>query len=220
VQQRQLGPEAMPTRVKICGITRLEDAQLAVELGAAALGFNFYPPSPRCIVPAAAHHIMHQILPLVMTVGIFADETDDEHVAQVAREAGVRAVQLHGPNVPRVNGALQDYPLIRAVAVKPGFVPAELGKLQAAAFLLDGFDPALRGGTGKSFDWTLAKEAKRYGTIILAGGLTPENVAQAIREVRPFAVDVASGVESAPGVKDPGKLRAFFAEVARADREL
>ena len=208
----------MPTRVKICGITRWEDAQLAVELGAAALGFNFYPPSPRYIDPAAARAIILKLAPLVTAVGIFADEWDGEHVARIARESRVRVVQLHGPQFPRLSGALEDFPRIRGVAVREGFQPVMLSELVGDAFLLDAFDPELLGGTGKTFNWALAREANRYGTIILAGGLTPENVGQAIREVRPFAVDVASGVESAPGRKDAGKLRAFFQEVEGADR--
>ena len=208
----------MPTRVKVCGITRLEDAQWAIELGAAALGFNFYPPSPRCIAPAAARYIIRRLAPLVMPVGVFADEEDAERVAGVARQAGVAAVQLHGPKYPKLDGVLGDFLLIRAVAVGADFRAANLHGLQANAFLLDAFDPALHGGTGKSFDWSLAHEAKQYGPLILAGGLTPENVAQAIREVRPFAVDVASGVESAPGIKDQAKLRAFFLAVQAADR--
>ncbi|MGD1103840.1 MAG: phosphoribosylanthranilate isomerase [Terriglobia bacterium] len=210
----------MLTRVKICGITRWEDAQLAVELGAAALGFNFYPPSPRYIDPAAARAIILKLPPLITAVGIFANESDDEHVARVARESRVRVVQLHGPQFPPMNGALADFMRIRAVAVREGFHPEMLRELGGDAFLLDAFDPELVGGTGKPFNWALAREANRFGTIILAGGLTPENVGQAIREVRPFAVDVASGVESAPGVKDPGKLRDFFAAVAKADKAI
>jgi len=206
----------MPTRVKICGITRLEDAHLAVELGAAALGFNFCPPSPRYMASAAAAEIIRQVLPFVMTVGVFADETDAEHVAAVAREARVIAIQLHGPRFPESSGALEGFPLIHAVAVREDFRPDELGRLKASAFMLDTFDPSLPGGTGRTFNWSLAREAARYGPIILAGGLTPENVGQAIREVRPFAVDVASGVESAPGIKDPVKLRAFFEAVEEA----
>lgn len=208
----------MITRVKICGITRLEDARLAVEVGAAALGFNFYPPSPRHIAPRRAAEIIRELPPFVASVGVFADEDDQEHVARVAREAGVAAVQLRGPKLPATSGALATYPLILAVAVGEGFKPEELGQLKARAFLLDAFDANLLGGTGKTFDWRLARDAKRYGSIILAGGLTPENVGQAIREVRPFAVDVASGVECAPGVKDAAKLRAFFGAVAEADR--
>ena len=207
----------MRTRVKICGITRLEDARLAVELGAAALGFNFYPPSPRYIAPAAAAGIIRRLPPFVTPVGVFADETDAGHVAALAREARVIAVQLHGPRFPESSGPLEGFLLIRAVAVREDFRPDELGRLEANAFLLDTFDPNLHGGTGKTFNWSMAREAARYGPVILAGGLTPENVGQAIREVRPFAVDVASGVESAPGIKDAAKLRAFFAAVEEAD---
>lgn len=207
----------MATRVKICGITRLEDARLAIELGAAALGFNFYPPSPRYIEPRRAAEIIRELPPFVASVGVFADEGNEEHVAAVAREACVTAVQLRGPKLPGTNGALAAYPLILAVAVGESLNPEEFGRLKARAFLLDAFDANLLGGTGKTFDWRLAREAKQYGNIILAGGLTPENVGQAIREVRPFAVDVASGVESAPGVKDAAKLRDFFAAVGEID---
>lgn len=200
-------------------MTRLEDAQLAVELGAAAIGFNFYPPSPRSIAPEAAREIARRLPPFVVTVGVFADETDADRVLALAREAGVAAVQLHGPRFPAVERELGPYPVIRAVAVREGFKPEELARLKARAFLLDAHDADLRGGTGKTFDWALARQAASYGPIILAGGLNSGNVREAIRTVRPFAVDVASGVESAPGVKDTGKLRAFFAEVEKANRE-
>jgi phosphoribosylanthranilate isomerase len=212
----------MPTRVKICGITRAEDAAAAVELGAAALGFNFYPPSPRYVAPMAASEIIRRLPPFVTAVGVFAEESDAGRVAAMAREAGVIAVQLHAPVFPFPEpGAspLDGFRVIRAVAIGEDFQPEQLKLFRAHAYLLDAYDPTLRGGTGKSFNWALAREAKRFGPIILAGGLTPENVAQAIREVRPFAVDVASGVESGPGVKDHLKLRAFFSEVERANRE-
>lgn len=209
----------MPTRVKICGITRLEDALLAVELGASALGFNFYPPSPRYIAPAEARAIIRQLPPFVMAVGVFADETESGHIVAVGQEAGVAAIQLHGPRFPAVNSGLGGYPLIRAVAVREDFRSEVLRSLEAGAYLLDAFDPNRHGGTGRPFDWSLARDAGRFGPIILAGGLTPENVGQAIRKVRPFAVDVASGVESDPGRKDPAKLRAFFAAVEEANRE-
>lgn len=207
----------MATRVKICGVTRWEDAQLAIDLGAAALGFNFYPPSPRYIEPHCAAEIIRQLPPFVVSVGIFADEDDEKHVADVTREAGVTAIQLRGPKLPATSGALAGYALILAVAVGANLNPEEFGRLKARAFLLDTYGANLLGGTGKTFDWRLAREAKKYGNIILAGGLTPANVGQAIREVRPFAVDVASGVESAPGMKDPAKLRAFFASVGEID---
>ncbi len=212
----------MPTRVKICGITRAEDARLAVELGAAALGFNFYSPSPRYLAPVAAAEIIRQLPPFVVSVGVFADERDARRVVAVAREAGVSAVQLHGPGFPASASGrvLRGYPLIRAVAVREGFRIEELSGLDASAFLLDAFDPKLIGGTGRSIDWNLARAAKRFGTIILAGGLTPENVGEAIRQVRPYGVDVASGVESEAGKKDLRKLRAFLAAVDEADRNL
>jgi phosphoribosylanthranilate isomerase len=209
----------MPTRTKICGLTRLEDAQRAVDLGAAALGFNFYPLSPRYIEAAAARAILQRLPPFVATVGVFANETDAGHVISLAREAGVTAVQVHGPRFPALHEFLPVFTLVVAVAVREGFKPEELSKIECSAYLLDAFDPDRLGGTGKTFDWSAARQAKQYGPIILAGGLTPENVARAVREVRPFAVDVASGVESAPGIKDPAKLRAFFAAVAEADRE-
>ena len=210
----------MPTRVKICGITRWEDAQLAVELGASALGFNFYPPSPRYIAPEAAKAIILRLPPFVTAVGVFANEIDGAHVAAIARETGVEAVQLHGPGFPKADGALASFQMIRAVTVPKGAKIEDLTLSGAGAYLLDAFDPDLSGGTGKTFDWTLAREAKKYGPIILAGGLTPENVSQAIRESRPYAVDVASGLESSPGKKDAAKLLAFFAAVANADKGL
>ena len=209
----------MPTRIKICGLTRLEDAQRAVDLGAAALGFNFYAPSPRYIEPEPARAIIRCLPPLVTAVGVFANETDAGHVISLALEAGATTVQVHGPRFPALDELLAVFTLVVAVAVREGFKPEEHCKIKPSAFLLDAFDPDRLGGTGRTFDWSVAREAKQYGPIILAGGLTPENVAQAVREVRPFAVDVASGVESAPGIKDPAKLRAFFAAVAQADKE-
>ncbi len=210
----------MPTRIKICGLTRLEDARLAVELGAAALGFNFYPRSPRYIAPAEARKIIGRLPPFVTAVGIFADEQKSSSVLSTAREAGVTGVQLHGPRFPVLGEVAGEYPLILAVAVREGFRADNLRSFSANAFLLDTYDPELRGGTGRTFDWTACHEARHYGSIILAGGLTPENVGHAIREVRPYAVDVASGVESSPGKKDPAKMEAFFEVVATADREL
>ena len=209
----------MPTRVKICGITRLEDAQQAVDLGAAALGFNFYPPSPRYIEPEAARAMVRRLPPFVTPVGVFADETEAGLVFSIAGEAGATAVQLHGPGFPDLQALLSAFAVVVAVQVREGFKAEALGKFQPTAYLLDAFDADRLGGTGKTFDWNAAREAKRYGPIILAGGLTPENVGQAVRLVRPFAVNVASGVESAPGIKDSAKLRAFFAAVTEADTE-
>lgn len=210
----------MPTHVKICGITRVEDARLAVELGAAALGFNFFRPSPRYVEPGRAREMIAQLPRRVTTVGIFAEEATAAEVARVAREAKVTAVQLHKPGFALPAIELAEFNVILGVPVKPGFEPAALAKLSADGILLDASDPRIHGGTGKTFDWSLAREARPYAKIILAGGLTAANVAQAIFEAKPFAVDVASGVESAPGVKDPAKMRAFFEAVENADAEL
>lgn len=210
----------MPTRIKICGITRLEDARLAVELGAAALGFNFFPRSPRYLEPRAAAEIIAQLPPFVTAVGVFAEETDAAHIASVAREAGVATVQLHGSGPGDVGSLREVFFLVRAVPVRGDFKASELARLRAHAFLLDAYDPVKMGGTGKTFNWALAREAGRYGPIILAGGLTPENVGEAVRQARPFAVDVASGVEANPREKDAAKLLAFFAAVEAVDREL
>ena len=209
----------MPTRIKICGLTRLEDARRAADLGAAALGFNFYPLSPRYIEPAAARAIIGRLPPFVAAAGVFANETDAGHVISQAREAGATTVQVHGPRFPALDELRAVFTLVVAVAVREGFKPEELRKIKPSAYLLDAFDPDRLGGTGRTFDWKAAREAKQYGPIILAGGLTPENIARGVREVRPFAVDVASGVESAPGIKDAAKLRAFFTAVAEADKQ-
>ena len=203
----------MPTRIKICGITRAEDARLAAELGAAALGFNFYPKSPRAISPPAAAEIIRTLPPFVVPVGIFADDTDADRILAVAGEAGVRALQIHGPHLPDLDKLRMQHPLILAVSVGADFRVESLGETKASAYLLDAHDPKLLGGTGKSFDWSVARKAARYGPIIVAGGLRAENVGAAIREARPYGVDVASGVESSPGIKDAAKLRAFFEAV-------
>ena len=210
----------MQTRVKICGVTSLEDALAAVELGAAAVGFNFYRPSPRYIDPARAAEIIRNLPPQVDPVGVYADEEDAEKVLEVARRSGVRMLQLHGPRLPPAE-PLGNYPLIRAFPVGSGFDLHQLSRYNAYAFLLDGFAEKKLGGTGQTFDWSVAREAARYGRIFLAGGLTPENVSEAIRTARPFGVDVASGVEASPGQKDRKKMEEFFAtvNVAAADEE-
>jgi phosphoribosylanthranilate isomerase len=210
----------MPTRIKVCGITRLEDALLAAELGADGLGFNFYGPSPRYIAPTEARAIIERLPPFVEAVGVYADETEMDHVTAIADKSGIGTIQLHGPRFPELAARPARYCLIRAVAVGEGFKAESLAAIRANAFLLDAFHPKLSGGTGKTFDWELAREANNHGTIILAGGLNPENVGRAIQEVRPYAVDVASGVESEPGKKDAGLLRAFFAAVQEADNNL
>jgi len=197
-------------KVKICGITCWRDAKAALDAGADALGFNFYPPSPRFIPPRRAREIVRRLPRNTQAVGVFVDEPL-ENVLEIARVSGVRFLQLHGRESPATVAALgHTLPVIKAFRVRPGFRLARLASYpRAKAFLLDGFHRTLRGGTGRAFDWSVAKRAKRYGRIYLSGGLTSENVAQAIRHARPFAVDVASGVEAQPGKKDPARVRAF-----------
>ncbi len=204
-------------RVKICGITSWADAKLAVDCGADAVGFNFYPRSPRYLTPAEARRIARRLPRRTTAVGVFVDESPAK-VTAIAGAAGFDWVQLHGAESPAVVRQLaESYAVIKAFRVGGRFRPARLGRYApAAAFLLDGFRAGLPGGTGRAFDWRVAQRAKRYGRIILAGGLGPRNVAQAILEVEPFAIDVCSGVEARPGKKDAGRLRELMRQVEAA----
>ncbi len=208
-------------RVKICGITSWLDARAACEAGAHALGFNFYPPSPRALAPAAAWEIRRRLPPFVEAVGVFVN-WEANPVASLCASLRLHAAQLHGDESPKlVAEVAQRIPAIKAFRAGDGFSLARLAKYRAAsAFLLDGAGKGQYGGTGETSDWEFARRVAETRPIILAGGLTPENVAEAIRTVRPYAVDVASGVESRPGKKDPGKLREFLREAERASREL
>ncbi len=211
----------MTVRVKICGVTRWEDARLACDLGAAALGFNFYEKSPRATAPSDAWAMVRRLPPFVASVGVFVNWRASA-VLSLARALRFTAVQLHGDEPHEDIAAIAaEFPVIRAIRVPPASRRIRIPRrLPASAFLLDAARTGQFGGTGAAIDWRAARSAARSHRIILAGGLNPANVAQAIREVRPFAVDAASGVESRPGRKDAGKLREFFAEVARANREL
>jgi phosphoribosylanthranilate isomerase len=209
----------MRTRVKICGVTNLADARRAVAFGADWLGFNFYPGSPRCIAPARAAAIIRKLPRRVRSIGVFRDEPR-ARIASVVRQAGLAGVQLHGRESARTIAALaRRFPVWKAVRVRGAFRTASLEKYRAAeAILLDAFRPGVPGGTGRTFDWTVAARARQHARIILAGGLTPENVGDAVRTARPFAVDVASGVELRAGKKDARKMRRFIAAVRAADR--
>ena len=209
-------------RVKICGITNWPDARAACDAGAHALGFNFYPASPRSISPAAAWEIRRWLPPFVEAVGVFVN-WEPVAVASLSVSLRLHAAQLHGDESPKVVAAVaRRIPVIKAFRVRKGFSLTQIAPYDAPAFaiLLDGALTGQYGGTGKTTDWGLARKAARKRLIILSGGLAPENVAAAILAVRPYAVDVASGVESRPGRKDPGKLREFFREVERANRKL
>jgi phosphoribosylanthranilate isomerase len=203
-------------RIKICGITNAGDALLAAELGAHALGFIFYQKSPRSISPDKARHMIAQLPPFVLSVGVFLDE-DAAQVREIASLAGLDWVQLHGSESPEYCRSLGRR-VIKGFRVRNEQIFAQLTEYQGAAqaFLLDTYRPGVPGGTGETFDWAIARQVKKCGPIILAGGLTPENVAEAIRVAQPQAVDVASGVEAAPGKKDPEKLKAFIEAVKSA----
>ena len=194
------------TAFKICGITRDADAGLAVSLGASALGFVLWPGSPRHVKLARVRMIVAAMPPFVTPVGVFVDPTTEEIAAAAA--AGVRLAQIHG--VPPASSPL---PVLRAVHLGSNEegLDAEVGPLDTV--LLDAHDPVLQGGTGKTVDFTRAAAIAARRRIVLAGGLTSVNVADAIRTVKPYAVDVASGVEAEPGIKDPSKLRAFIEAV-------
>jgi phosphoribosylanthranilate isomerase len=202
-------------RVKVCGITRIEDALLAADLGAAALGFVFWPGSPRFVEPARAREIAVALPRTVVCVGVFVDQ-DAAYVRTTSAAVGLGAVQLHGHESVEFAAALME-PVIKAVPVREGFQPETLDALPSSiTVLLDAHDPDRRGGTGKVIDWDLARQAAGRRPVILAGGLTPDNVGAAVAAVDPYAVDVSSGVESAPGVKDAARLRQFFAAVTEA----
>ena len=203
--------------VKICGITNWADAKIAMDFGAAALGFNFYRGSPRRIAVSRARDIISQLPKRTTTVGVFVNAAEIE-VLQIAQSAKLRLVQLHGDESPNsVERLTREYPVIKAFQVGTQFRECQMGRYKSAAgFLLDAFNPGMYGGTGKVFDWRVVSTAKRYGPIILAGGLRTENIAEALWKVRPFAVDICSGVEARPGKKDPRKIKAMMLEIERA----
>lgn len=200
------------TTIKMCGITQAEDAELAVALGVHALGFVLWPQSPRCISVTQAAQIVRTLPPIVASVGVFVDPTRDELVRAV-EEAGFSAVQVHG-DLARWDAIRSVSPrMIRAVRLGAGRDGIEPDVDDDTTVLLDAHDPIRMGGSGQVVDWTRAAAVAARRRLILAGGLTPANVADAIRTVRPYGVDVASGVEAQPGIKDPVKVRAFVEAV-------
>jgi phosphoribosylanthranilate isomerase len=192
--------------VKICGITRLEDARAAVAAGADALGFVLWPKSPRFVAPSAVRAIICELPKSLFLVGVFVNQPSDE-VNEAAAAAGLTHVQLHGDETP-VFAARVARPVIKATSA-----PTEATARDWPAdttWLVDGHDAERRGGTGQTADWDAVAEFARTREVVLAGGLTPENVAEAVARVRPFGIDVSSGVEHAPGIKDPERLKALF----------
>jgi phosphoribosylanthranilate isomerase len=203
------------TRVKVCGITRIEDAELAVRLGASAVGFVLWDRSPRRIGTSEASKIARTLPPLVTRVGVFVDASPQE-VAVAVREIELDAVQLHGDE------RVEDYASVPARVIKALSPTTEedvrtaIGLPPAVAVLVDAHAPVERGGTGQPADWTRAAEIARTRPILLAGGLTAASVGEAIRQVSPWAVDVSSGVEDAPGIKSARRMQEFFAAVGAA----
>lgn len=208
-------------QVKICGITNLADAKLAASYGADAVGFNFYPKSPRRVGVLQAREIIRQLPSKMAAVGVFVNAPAGE-VLKIARRAKLRAVQLHGNESPETVARLARYfPVIKAFRVGPSFDMKQLKRYRAAAaFLLDGYHRHLRGGTGETFSWGIARTGKALAPLILAGGLTAQNVRRAIRAAGSSMVDVCSGVESLPRKKDAKKVREFLEAVGKRSGKL
>jgi phosphoribosylanthranilate isomerase len=201
------------TRIKVCGITSVDDAVMAVEAGADAIGLIFWPSSKRAVDVERAQAITRALPPLIATVGVFVNETPD-HVRSVADAVGLSAVQLHGQEVVP-DWARFPRPVLKAMPVEA--YASSPWQRARAAILVDAHDPVTIGGTGRTVDWDAAKAIAATRPLVLAGGLTPDNVAQAVVWVRPWGVDVASGVERSPGTKDPLKVKAFVEAVRAAD---
>ncbi|MDD5544011.1 MAG: phosphoribosylanthranilate isomerase [Acidobacteriia bacterium] len=205
------------TRIKICGIRRLEDALAAIEFGADALGFNFYPRSPRYISVRQASRLIAALPPFITKVGVVVDFGAARDIVRLKEAVGLDAIQLHGEESAELARRLLPWPVIKAFRVGEDFDFRTVRSFPANAILLDGFSAGKPGGTGKTFDWKMARQAGRDRRIIVSGGLTASNVAEAIAQARPYAVDVASGVESSEGKKDFRKMRQFIAAVKRME---
>lgn len=206
--------------VKICGITNLDDALAAVDAGADALGFNFYPRSPRYITPEAARAIIDRLSgvgsPDLLTVGVLVNESLDA-IKKIAAVAGVSALQLHGNEPPEYCKALEDYYVIKVFSAGDEFAPKMVLQYDVQAVMLDAVDEKIFGGTGKLSNWSVARKMRElFPKLFLAGGLSAENVAAAINQAKPYAVDACSRLESAPGRKDHDRVRAFVNAVRTA----
>ena len=196
----------MSVRIKVCGITRYEDAKAAVGLGVDAIGFIFYPRSPRYVQPEAAREIIKRVPPYVSKVGVFVDE-DPQRVHDTIAFTGIDTLQLHGQEDPQYCGRFT-VSVVKAFRVGPQTPPIEFDRYPASGFLLDTWDKDSAGGTGKTFDWSIARRAcLAHDNIILAGGLGPTNLLEALEAVGPYGVDLNSGIEVKPGIKNPHKMR-------------
>ena len=201
--------------IKICGVTSLDDALAAAESGADAIGFNFYSESKRFIHPARAAEIAGRLPENVLRVGVFVNSTRQD-VNRAIRDGKINGIQFSGDEPPE---AVRGYrlPVFKAIHVAGEKSLEEMKAFHVERFLLDTFSSDHFGGTGVSFDWSIARKAKQFGSIIMAGGLTAENVGDAVRKVKPYGVDVSSGVETMPGVKDHSKIREFIRRAREAE---
>ncbi|HVN48550.1 MAG TPA: phosphoribosylanthranilate isomerase, partial [Bacteroidota bacterium] len=191
----------------------LNDAECAIECGTDALGFIFVPASPRCISIDTVVSIISRLPSSIIKVGVFVNESQKK-IHSVIEQTGITHLQLHGEESPEET-TKYSIPVWKAFRVSPSFDVASIKQYSAAAYLLDAYSTNAYGGTGQTFDWRIAVEAKQYGNIILSGGLNPQNIAAAVRTVQPFGIDVNSGVESAPGKKNSVKLKMLFDELKR-----
>ena len=207
-----------PVQIKICGVTNLKDAKACAELGANMIGFNFYRQSPRYVEPKVARRIIDAIPSGVCAVGVFVDASVEE-IRNIAETAGVRCVQIHGRSSPETcNELAGEFRVIRAFATDPQFRPEEVSLFGDCDVLVDAHHPTLHGGTGLTCDWLAARTIRSFARfLILSGGLNERNIGQAIATVAPHAVDVCSGVETAPGAKDHSALENFISAVRIAN---
>ena len=202
-------------KVKICGITNLEDVQAAAEAGADALGFVFYPDSPRFIDPGKARAIIAKLPVFITSVGVFVDESEDL-IRRIIREGGIQILQFHGSESPVLCTRFREK-VIKAIRITDEESISEMQMYDVDTFLLDTYLDCAKGGTGKTFNWKYAEMAKKNGRIILSGGLNPSNIGNAVRKLKPYGVDVSSGVEISPGKKDHVKIREFVREAKKYD---
>ncbi len=211
--------DRMMMKIKICGITNSNDALACSAAGVDMIGLNFYEQSPRYIRPEQARAIARKLPLSTQAVGIFVD-TPIEEIRRVARDVGLRVVQLHGSESPEMCAELaRDFAIIKVLRMDDGFGAQRASAYPMCTILLDTYDEQMVGGTGNVGDWELARATKKFASrLILAGGLSPENVAQAIETVNPDGVDVCSSVEAAPGVKDPGRIQQFVAAARNAEK--
>ncbi|MCA9408969.1 MAG: phosphoribosylanthranilate isomerase [Candidatus Omnitrophica bacterium] len=200
------------TKVKMCGITNHEDAQKALFYGAWAVGFVFYKKSPRYVSPSKAKKLIEGLPPFITPVGLFVNQSE-RAVEDICRFANISVLQFHGDETPVYCKRFKKYKVIKAFRIRDDFDFRSLSKYKVDAYLFDAYQENAFGGTGKTFQWNLLKGQKFEKPVILSGGLTPENVAQAIAETSPYAVDVSSGIEQSPGIKSPKLIRAFMESI-------